>query len=235
MIGRISVVTGAGRGIGRATAIALARQGSQVMLAARTEAELRKTATLIAERGGVAEPMVADVGRESDVEKLFARCLQRFGPVELLVNNAGNLTRSLIPDTTAEELDDTLSANVRGSFLCARAAFRQMAGSRGGCIVNIASLSGTPGVEKFPGLAAYVVAKSGVVGLTEALAAEGRAFHIRSVALSPGAVDTALLARALPGLKPGMTPEQAARLILFLASEAAAPLNGLNIPIFSNA
>jgi NAD(P)-dependent dehydrogenase (short-subunit alcohol dehydrogenase family) len=109
-----------------------------------------------------------------------------------------------------------------------------MADARGGCIVNVASLSGTPGVEKFPGLAAYVVAKFGVVGLTDALAAEGQRFNVLSVALSPGAVDTTLLAKAVPGLKPGMTPEQAARLILFLASQGAA-LNGLNIPIFSNA
>jgi 3-oxoacyl-[acyl-carrier protein] reductase len=110
-----------------------------------------------------------------------------------------------------------------------------MAGSRGGCIVNIASLSGTPGVEKFPGLATYVVAKFGIVGLTEALAVEGKPFNIRVVALSPGAVETTLLAKAVPGLKAGMTPDQTARLILFLASDSAAALNGLNIPIFSNA
>jgi 3-oxoacyl-[acyl-carrier protein] reductase len=234
MVAPVSVVTGAGRGIGRATAIALARQGSQVVLAARTIAELEETARVIHGQGGIAEPVIADVGLEADVERLFARCLARFGPVALLVNNAGTVTRSLVPETTVDLLDDTLSSNVRGAFLCARAGFRQMAGSRGGCIVNIASLSGTPGVEKFPGLAAYVVAKFGLVGLTEALAAEGKSFNIFSVALSPGAVDTALLARAVPGLKPGMTPEQTARLILFLAGEAAT-LNGLNIPIFSNA
>jgi NAD(P)-dependent dehydrogenase (short-subunit alcohol dehydrogenase family) len=234
MISRVSVVTGAGRGIGRATAIALARQGSRVVLAARTAAELQETARVIEEQGGVAEPVTTDVGNEQDVDGLFAQCLERFGPVELLVNNAGTLTRALFAETTADMLDDTLNSNVRGAVLCARAAFRQMADARGGCIVNVASLSGTPGVEKFPGLAAYVVAKFGVVGLTEALAAEGQRFNILSVALSPGAVDTTLLAKAVPGLKPGMTPEQAARLILFLASQAAA-LNGLNIPIFSNA
>jgi NAD(P)-dependent dehydrogenase (short-subunit alcohol dehydrogenase family) len=235
MIGQISIVTGAGRGIGRATAIALARQGSQVVLAARTSAELQATARQIQEQGGVAEPVVSDIGREADVDELFERCLARFGPVTLLVNNAGTLTRSLFPEITAEEFDDTLASNVRGAFLCARAAFRQMAPTGGGCIVNIASLSGTAGVEKFPGLAAYVVAKFGIVGLTEALAIEGQPFNIRVVALSPGAVDTNLLARAVPGLKPGMTPEQAARLILFLASDSAAAVNGLNIPIFSNA
>jgi 3-oxoacyl-[acyl-carrier protein] reductase len=235
MIGQISIVTGAGRGIGRATAIALARQGSQVVLAARTAAELQATARRIQEQGGVAEPVVTDVAREADVDQLFERCRARFGPVTLLVNNAGTLTRSLFPDITAEDFDDTLESNVRGAFLCARAAFGQMAAAGGGRIVNVASLSGTPGVEKFPGLAAYVVAKFGIVGLTEALAVEGQPFNIRVVALSPGAVDTTLLARAVPGLKAGMTPDQAARLILFLASDAAATLNGLNIPIFSNA
>lgn len=235
MIGRVSVVTGAGRGIGRATALALAAQGSQVVLAARTESQVQEAAALIVRHGGIAEPVVADVGRESDVEALFARCQARFGPVSLLVNNAGTLDRTLFPDVTAAEFDATLSANLRGAFLCARAAFRQMAAAGGGCIVNIASLSGTPGVEKFPGLAAYVAAKSGIVGLTEALAVEGKPFNIRAVALSPGAVDTTLLARAVPGLRAGLTPEEAARLILFLASEMAAPLSGLNIPIFSNA
>jgi 3-oxoacyl-[acyl-carrier protein] reductase len=235
VIGKVSVVTGAGRGIGRATALALARQGSRVVLAARTAAELKETARLIDQRGGIAEPVVADVGREADVDKLFERCRARFGPATLLVNNAGTLTRSPFPEITAEEFDDTLESNVRGAFLCARAAFRQMAGAGGGCIVNVASLSGTPGVEKFAGLAAYVVAKFGIVGLTEALAVEGQPFNIRVVALSPGAVDTTLLAKAVPGLKAGMTPEQAARLILFLASDSAAALNGLNIPIFSNA
>ena len=235
MIGRVSIVTGAGRGIGRATALALARQGSQVVLAARTAVELQETARIIHQQGGVAEPVVTDVGRESDVDELFERCRARFGPVSLLVNNAGTLDRALLPDLTATQLDGTWSANTRGAFLCARAAFRQMAPAGGGCIVNIASLSGTPGVEKFPGLAAYVVAKFGIVGLTEVLAVEGKPFKIRAVALSPGAVDTTLLARAVPGLKPGMTPEQAARLILFLASDAASALNGLNIPIFSNA
>ncbi len=235
MIGQVSVVTGAGRGIGRATALALARQGSQVVLAARTAAELKETTAVIHQQGGMAEPVVTDVGREADVDELFARCRARFGPVTLLVNNAGTLTRSLFPEITADEFDDTLESNVRGAFLCARAAFRQMATSGGGCIVNIASLSGTPGVEKFPGLAAYVVAKFGIVGLTEALAVEGKPVNIRVVALSPGAVDTTLLARAVPGLKARMTPEQTARLVLFLASDSAAALNGLNIPIFSNA
>jgi 3-oxoacyl-[acyl-carrier protein] reductase len=205
------------------------------VLAARTAAELQETASVIQQQGGVAEPVVTDVGRESDVGELFERSRARFGPVTLLVNNAGTLTRSLFAEITTEEFDDTLASNVRGAFLCARAAFRQMAGSRGGCIVNIASLSGTPGVEKFPGLATYVVAKFGIVGLTEALAVEGKPFNIRVVALSPGAVETTLLAKAVPGLKAGMTPDQTARLILFLASDSAAALNGLNIPIFSNA
>lgn len=234
MIGQVSVVTGAGRGIGRATALALAAQGSQVVLAARTESQVRETAALIEQRGGMAEPVVTDVGRESDVDVLFARCQARFGPVRLLVNNAGTLDRALFADLTAAQCDDTWSSNVRGAFLCARAAFRQMAAAGGGCIINVASLSGTPGVEKFPGLAAYVVAKFGIVGLTEALAVEGKPYRIHAVAFSPGAVDTTLLARAAPELKPGMTPDEAARVILFLAAHAES-YNGLNVPIFSNA
>ncbi len=229
-----AVVTGAGRGIGRATARALARTGHSVVLAARTVKEVRAAADAIRAEGLAAEAVGADVALESDVTRVFQRAHERFGPVTLLVNNAGTLTRSAFPDLTPEEFDRTLAVNLRGAFLCSRAAFRDMVAAGGGCIINIASLSGVAGVEKFPGLLAYVVSKFGIVGLTEALAVEGRPFNIRAVALSPGAVDTGLLRVAAPQLRPGMSPEDAAELVVFLAGDASAALSGLNIPIFTN-
>jgi NAD(P)-dependent dehydrogenase (short-subunit alcohol dehydrogenase family) len=105
----------------------------------------------------------------------------------------------------------------------------------GGVIINISSLSGFPNVEKFPGLSAYNVSKYAVAGLSEILAVEGRPYNIRALAVSPGAVDTAMLRQAAPDLKPGMTPDDLARILLFLASDEARHLNGVNLPIFSNA
>ncbi len=229
-----AIVTGAGRGIGRATARALARAGHSVVLAARTVKEVQAAADDIRAEGLEAEAVGADIALESEVAKVFHRAHERFGPVTLLVNNAGTLTRTAFPELTLEDFDRTLAVNLRGAFLCARAAFRDMMAAGGGCIINIASLSGVAGVEKFPGLAAYVVSKSGIVGLTEALAVEGRPFNIRAVALSPGAVDTGLLRVAAPQVRPGMSPDEAAGLVVFVAGDASAALNGLNIPIFSN-
>ncbi len=230
----VAVVTGAGRGIGRAVAGALARQGHRVVLAARTESEVLAAAERIRAAGGRAEAVAADVGREEDVRGIFDRARQAFGPVTLLVNNAGTLNPRPFEELSPDEFDRTLSSNLRGAFLCARAAFADMAAAGGGCIVNIASLSGVYGVEKFPGMAAYIVAKFGIVGLTEALAVEGRAQNIRAVALAPGAVDTALLRKALPGVGAGVKPAEIAEMVLFLASPAAAGFNGMTIPLFSN-
>jgi NAD(P)-dependent dehydrogenase (short-subunit alcohol dehydrogenase family) len=110
-----------------------------------------------------------------------------------------------------------------------------MMGRGGGVIVNLSSLSGVPGVEKFPGLSAYNASKYGVSGLSEILAVEGRPHHIRVIAVSPGAVDTEMLRRAAPHLKPGMTPDDMARILAWLVGPDAHPLSGTNLQLFSNA
>jgi NAD(P)-dependent dehydrogenase (short-subunit alcohol dehydrogenase family) len=230
----VAVVTGAGRGIGRATAIALARGGYAVVAAARTPTQLADVAGAIRREGGTAIAVPADVGTTDGVVRIFEQAGRNLGPPTLLVNNAATLERSDFESIDLSDLDRTLAVNTRGAFLCAIFAFRAMVGAGGGCIVNIASLSGVAGVEKFPGLAPYVVSKFGVVGLTEVLAVEGRRDNIRAVCLAPGAVDTDLLKRALPQMRAGVSPEEVARLIVFLASDAAAPLNGLTIPLMSN-
>ena len=109
-----------------------------------------------------------------------------------------------------------------------------MAEQQQGVIINFSSLSGVKGVEKFPGLSAYNVSKAGVAGLTEILAVEGKPYNIRVCAVSPGAVETAMLHEAAPHLKAGMTPDDMAEIILFLASDAGRMLSGSNIEIFSN-
>jgi NAD(P)-dependent dehydrogenase (short-subunit alcohol dehydrogenase family) len=145
------------------------------------------------------------------------------------------LTSVPFTDTTTEIWQETLAVNLTGTFLCCRAAFGAMRAGGGGRIVNIASLSGVYATEKFPGLAAYNVSKFGVVGLTEAIAVEGKEFGISAISVSPGAVDTEMLRRANPDLRPGLTPDQAAGLIVGLLDSPLVAASGANIPLFSNA
>src|SRR5947208_1963661 len=137
--------------------------------------------------------------------------------------------------TTPGRWQEPLDVNLTGSFICCRAAFAAMRKRGEGRIVNIASLSGVYATEKFPGLTAYNVSKYGVIGLTEAIAAEGKEHGISAICLSPGAVDTQMLRQANPELRPGLTPGDVAELIVALLDSALAPASGANIPLFSNA
>ncbi len=232
---RVAVITGAGRGIGRATAILFAREGAKVALFSRTASQLEEVAAEIARAGGQALIVVGDVSSEEDVRGLFARAMEAYGRVDILVNCAGIVATRPFVDMDVGTWDRVLAVNLRGTFLCCLQAFRIMAQQREGVIINMSSLSGVKGVEKFPGLSAYNVSKSGVAGLTEILAVEGRPYNIRVCAVSPGAVDTEMLRQAAPHLKPGATPADIAELLLFLASDSGRLLSGTNIEIFSNA
>ena len=234
LAGRLAVVTGASRGIGAATARALAGAGAHVVLAARDHDALAEVATTIRAAGGNATPVRADVSKPGDVEQLFAVAGQA-GQLAALVCAAGVLTSAPLAETTLEIWEDTLGVNLTGSFLCCRAAFTAMRAAGEGRIVNISSLSGIYATEKFPGLAAYNVSKYGVIGLTEAIAVEGRQHGISAICVSPGAVDTQMLRRANPELRPGLTPGEVAELILALLDSPLAPASGANIPLFSNA
>ena len=146
----------------------------------------------------------------------------------VLVNNAAHLVKKPFAEVTAEEWDAQLASGLRAAFLCSREAFRRM--GRGGSIVNVSSLSGVAGAEKFPGMAAYVAAKSGLAGLTEALAVEGRPLGIRVNAVSPGAIDTPML--KISGVSGrALEPAAVARIIGWLASPESEPLTGANLRI----
>ncbi len=233
LAGRLAVVTGASRGIGAATARALAGAGAHVVLSARDHDALAGIASTIREAGGEATPVPADVSKPGDVERLFAAAGQ-VGPLAALVCAAGVLTSAPFGETTLDIWEETIGVNLTGSFLCGRAAFTAMREAGEGRIVNIASLSGIYATEKFPGLAAYNVSKYGVIGLTEAIAVEGRQHGISAICVSPGAVDTQMLRRANPELRPGLTPGDVAKLILALLDSPLAPASGANIPLFSN-
>jgi NAD(P)-dependent dehydrogenase (short-subunit alcohol dehydrogenase family) len=234
LAGRLAVVTGASRGIGAATAEAIAATGAHVLLAARDHEALDAVAGRVRDAGGEATPAATDVSNVRDVERLFSAA-ELAGPPAALVCAAGVLTPAPFAETTPEIWEQTLAVNLTGSFLCCRAAFVAMRSAGGGRIVNIASLSGVYATEKFPGLTAYNVSKYGVIGLTEAIAAEGKAHGISAICISPGAVDTQMLRSANPDLRPGLTPADVAQLIVALLDASLAPASGANIPLFSNA
>ncbi|TME38454.1 MAG: SDR family oxidoreductase [Chloroflexi bacterium] len=164
-----------------------------------------------------------DISDEDQVVKAFSSLKS----LDALVHCAAVLIKRRFTDMSAVEWDVQVASGLRGAFLCSREAFRLMQ-DRGGSIVFVSSLSGVAGAEKFPGMAAYVAAKSGLAGLTEALAAEGREAHIRVNAISPGAVDTPML--RIAGVEgPVLQPADVARIIVWLASAESAPLSGANL------
>ena len=159
---QVAIITGAGRGVGRATALRFAREGARVVLFSRTPAPLDDVAAEIARQGYPFLSVVGDVSREEDVHALFQQVMQTFERVDILVNCAGVVAVRPFAEMDASTWDHVLDVNLRGTFLCCREAFRIMAMQSSGVIVNLSSLSGVKGVEKFPGLSAYNVSKAGV-------------------------------------------------------------------------
>lgn len=201
----VAVVTGGASGVGAAVVEELHGRGWSVTSLSRREG--------------------CDISDEAQVEAAFAR-LER---LDALVNNAAVLVKRPFVELSAAEWDLQLGAGLRGAFLCSRSAFRRMR-ETGGSIVMVSSLSGVQGAEKFAGMAAYVAAKSGLAGLTEALAAEGRPHGIRVNAVSPAAVDTEML--RIAGVEgPALRPADVARVIVWLASPESAPLSGANVRV----
>ena len=232
---RVAIITGAGRGVGRATAIQFAREGAQVVLFSRTRSHLEETASIITQAGGRVLAIAGDVSREEDVMVLFERVRESYGRVDILINCAGIIAVRPFVEMDVATWDAILNVNLRGTFLCCREAFRLMVSQQYGVIINLSSLSGVKGVEKFPGLSAYNVSKSGVAGLTEILAVEGKPHNIRVCAVSPGAIDTQMLREAGHNLQAGMTPNDLAEILLFMADDSGRMLSGSNIELFTNA
>ncbi|MCB0403968.1 MAG: SDR family oxidoreductase [Bdellovibrionales bacterium] len=232
---KVALVTGAGRGIGKATAVALAKAGLYVYLASRTESEILASEEQIVQSGGSAKAVPCDVADPEAVSALFSKIQQERGGADVLINNAAVLHEAPFVDQTLQDWDRLMAVNVRGAFVCAQNALRSMAQKKAGVIVNVASIAGIQGTEKFPGFSAYTVSKYAVVGLTEAMAAEARPLGVRVVCIAPGAVDTAMLKKAAPSLRTETTPDHIADIIRYLVlAEPGVPLSGTVLEIHSN-
>jgi NAD(P)-dependent dehydrogenase (short-subunit alcohol dehydrogenase family) len=226
--GKVAIVTGASSGIGRCTAELLARRGARVAAFARSADKLAALA------GNRVLPVTGDVSQLGDVERLFSAAESHFGHVDVLVNNAGMIDPTPLVETTFDEWQEMFAVNVHGVYLTCRRALPSMIERRSGTIVNVASISGVVGPEKFPGWVSYCASKGAVISLTEALAVEVKAHGVRVNAVSPGSVDTQMWADASGGAPASMTPEEVAETILFLASDRSRPMNGQNLNVYSS-
>jgi NAD(P)-dependent dehydrogenase (short-subunit alcohol dehydrogenase family) len=227
--GKVAVVTGGGRGIGLAIAEALAGAGARVAICGRDEATLSRAAAYITKmRVGAEVTWVrCDVSRFADVRHLHAAVDKQLGVPDVIVNNAGVVVRKPLDETSEEEWDQVLGANLKGTFNVTRVFLPQMRSRRSGRIINVASISGRQGTAR---LTAYCAAKHGVVGLTRALAEETRPVDIQVNAICPGSVDTEMLAGS--GFPPLMSPADVAGVALYLAAEAPAALTGACVDVF---
>jgi 3-oxoacyl-[acyl-carrier protein] reductase len=228
--GRVAIVTGASSGIGRSVAEKLAGRGARVAIFARSG---EKLAALAAAHGERMLAVTGDVADLAAVERLFANTESRFGHCDILINNAGMIDPAPLADTTLEQWERMFAVNVRGVFLACRRALPSMIERRSGAIVNVASISGVIGPEKFPGWVSYCASKAAVISLTEALAVEVKSAGVRVNCVSPGAVDTEMWAEASGGAPASMTADEVAESILFLASERSRPMNGQNLDVYS--
>ena len=220
------VITGAGRGIGAATAEAFVAEGARVALLARSESELEARVARLGADSAMA--VRCDVSDEGEIVAAFRRVRERWGKPRHLVNNAGTVGVGRIVETSAASWDRVQAVNLRGAFLCARELLRDPP-EGGGTIVNVTSISGAPGSQKFPGFGAYAASKAGLAALTEVLSVEAAPLGIRVNAVSPGSTDTRMFREVAPGVEPHLLPQDIARVILFACSEDSRPIRGRSL------
>ena len=246
LTGKTALITGGGRGIGRAIALEFERNGARVAVAARTAEQVEQVA---AEIGADAVALVCDVSDPASVARMFSDMRERFGAADILVNNAGVAESATLVNTTDELWHRHLSINLSGTFYCTRAAVPAMLKKGWGRVINVASIAGKSGA---PYIAAYSASKHGVMGLTRSAALELATTGVTVNAICPGYVDTDMVTRgveqitaktgrtveeALDSLKRMspqnrlVTPEEVAAIALLLASDAGRGINGQGINV----
>ncbi|MBN8234419.1 3-oxoacyl-[acyl-carrier-protein] reductase [Halobacillus kuroshimensis] len=236
---QVALVTGASRGIGRAIALELARQGAKVAVNyAGSEDKAEAVVQEIIAGGGSAMKIQADVASEEDVKQMVKTVVDEFGRLDILVNNAGITKDNLLMRMKEEEFDSVINTNLKGVFLCTKGVTRQMMKQKYGRIINVASIVGVSGN---PGQANYVAAKAGVIGMTKSNAKELAARNIQVNAVAPGYITTDMTDAlteeqreqmlSLIPLKRLGEGEDVARVVRFLASEDAAYMTGQTLHV----
>lgn len=245
LTGKVALVTGASSGIGRASSLALATQGAKIVVAARRIDKLQTLAAEIQGRGKEAIAIKMDVTKKDEITKAVAKTVETFGRLDILLNNAGVAEFTAFIDMTEEQWDKTIDTNLKGYFLVAQAAVREMVKNNppvgGGRIINIASIaSGGMGVG-FPSVAHYCASKGGIVAFTEALADELAPMGILVNCIGPGVIETEMTVEILKDpkqaegflsripLKRAGKPEEIASAVVYLASNEASYTTGATL------
>jgi NAD(P)-dependent dehydrogenase (short-subunit alcohol dehydrogenase family) len=241
--GKVVIITGARRGMGRSHAIAFAKEGAKVVVSDISLEDCERVVKEIKRLGGEAMAIKCDVSKKEEVEEMVRKTIEKWGRIDVLVNNAAIAQFKPFLEMTEEDWDRTMDINLKGYFLCAQAVAKEMVKQKSGVIINIASIAmGQVGIG-FPTLVHYVASKGGVVGLTEALALELAPYGIRVNSVSPGIIDTPMVdpvradKKTLEGILMRVPmrrmgkPEEVSNLVLFLASDVSSYMTGSNVVI----
>ncbi len=230
LAGSVAVVVGGGRGLGREIALALARAGAEVVVAARTAAQVQGVAAEIRGLGGRASAIACDASLEADAGRVVAHALETAGRLDLMVVTAGAPLIKPLPEVTLAEWEHLFAMNTRTVFLANRAALRPMLAAGGGLIVNVASRAGITGA---PNVAGYTAAKAAVIGFSRALALEVKPRGIRVACLAPAPMDTPMRWAATPDFDPArlLAPASVADLVLYLAAHPEVTLEDPVVPV----
>jgi 3-oxoacyl-[acyl-carrier protein] reductase len=220
---KVAIITGGGRGIGKAIALGFANQGAHIIVAARTESEVSSVSEKIIQIGRKSLGIVCDISDESQVKNLIDTTIKKFEKIDVLINNAGIGSMRPVYATPLESFEKVLKVNLIGTFLCTKHVWQPMKNSGGGSIVNVSSLGGLVG---YPLLSAYCASKWGQIGFTKACAEEGKKDKIRVNAIAPGKADTAIRSKIKEDKSKMLTPEDQVDACVFLASDESRYITG---------